>query len=391
MIGTYPPTRCGIATFTADVEQALTEAGVTVSVLVVDPDHTLRVGRLPTIVSNDRASYAAAAQWLNSSGIDLVLVEHEFGIHGGADGGHLLELTEHLTIPYVVTLHTVLTRFTATQSAILDSLCARAAGITVFTATARQMIVEQELAASASITIVPHGAPIELYRSVGRSLRDELGLAEGAPVLSTFGLLSPGKGIEIAITAMRQIVDCVPDARYVIAGRTHPGVQRSGGERYRADLQRLTEALRLEEHVHFVDRFLTVEEIAELLSWTTVFLTPYRNADQIVSGVLTFAIAAGCPVVTTPYRYGCDMVADGAGMIVPFNDPDAFARASLTLMTDGAPRTHALDVAKAVSATLSWPAVGRTLAQVLAVALARSRPTRAPVADVAPSSAHLLG
>lgn len=390
VIGTYPPTRCGIATFTADVERALTDAGVTVSVIVVDPDRTQRAGRVPTIVSNDRASYAAVAEWLNSSDLDLVLVQHEFGIHGGADGSHLLELTEHLRLPYVVTLHTVLTRFSATQSAILESLCRRAAGITVFTATARQMIIEQELATSAAITIVPHGAPIELYQPVGRSLHHELGLRDGAPVLSTFGLLSPGKGIEIAISALREIVDEVPEVRYVVAGRTHPGVQRSGGERYRSDLQRLTEALRLEDHVQFVDRFLTVEEIAELLSITRVFLTPYRNADQIVSGVLTFAIAAGCPVVTTPYRYGCDMVADGAGLIVPFNDPDALARATLTLLRDGEPRARALEVAGAVSATLSWPAVGRTLEHVLADAVARTRPIVIHVPTAAPSSAHLL-
>lgn len=304
-----------------------------------------------------------------------MLVEHEFGIHGGADGSRTAVGAA---------------RFSATQSAILESLCSRAAGITVFTATARQMIIEQELATSGAITIVPHGAPIELYLPVGRTLRHELGLTDGALVLSTFGLLSPGKGIEIALAAMRQIVDRLPNATYVVAGRTHPGVQRSGGERYRADLHRLTEALGLEDHVRFVDRFLSVEEIAELLSITRVFLTPYRNVDQIVSGVLTFAIAAGCPVVTTPYRYGCDMAADGAGIIVPFNDPDAFARATLALAQEGEQRTRALAVAADVSATLSWPAVGRTLERVLAGAVTRSRIGSAPQPPAAPSSAHLL-
>ena len=388
VIGTYPPTRCGIATFTADVEHALTEVGVRVSVIVVDPDPSQvtahPAGDLPTIVSGDRSSYRSAARWLNESDVDLVLVEHEFGIHGGVDGAHVLDLTEHLQIPYVVTLHTVLTRFTATQSAILQTLCGHAAGITLFTATARQMVLEQEFARSSALTVVPHGAPVELYRPTGRSLRTELGLGDDDAIVSTFGLLSPGKGIEIAIAAMRQIATEMPHVRYVIAGRTHPGVQRTAGEQYRAELQTLVASLGLDEHVRFVDRFLTVDEIAELLSVTKVFLTPYRNADQIVSGALTFAIAAGCPVVSTPYRYGVDMVGHGAGMVVPFDDPDAFAAATLALLTDGPQRASALGTAAAVSATLSWPAVGRMLQQVLQAA--RERVPAAPTAPTAPDT-----
>ena len=169
VIGTYPPTRCGIATFTADVEHALTEVGVRVSVIVVDPDPSQvtahPAGDLPTIVSGDRSSYRSAARWLNESDVDLVLVEHEFGIHGGVDGAHVLDLTEHLQIPYVVTLHTVLTRFTATQSAILQTLCGHAAGITLFTATARQMVLEQEFARSSALTT---GTPRCSRRSCSR-------------------------------------------------------------------------------------------------------------------------------------------------------------------------------------------------------------------------------
>lgn len=267
---------------------------------------------MPTIVSGDRSSYRSAARWLNESDVDLVLVEHEFGIHGGVDGARVLDLTEHLQIPYVVTLHTVLTRFTTTPSAILQTLCGHAAGITLFTATAGQMVLEQEFARSSALTVVPHGAPVELYRPTGRGLRTELGLGDDDAIVSTFGLLSPGKGIEITIAAMRQIATEMPHVRYVIAGRTHPGVQRTAGGQYRAELQTLVASLGLDEHVRFVDRFLTVDEIAELLSVTKVFLTPYRNADQIVSGALTFTITAGCPVVSTPYRYGVDMVGHGA-------------------------------------------------------------------------------
>jgi glycosyltransferase involved in cell wall biosynthesis len=394
IIGTYPPTRCGIATFTADVEQALTDVGLDVDVVVVDPDPA-HVGRsAPTIRSDDALSYKAAAEWLNQSGVDMVLIEHEFGIHGGLDGAHLLHLTESLRVPYVLTLHTVLDHFTASQSVTLEALCSRAAAVTVFTPAARRMILEQELALAPAVTIVPHGAPIELYQPSGRSLQFELGLAEDEQVVSTFGLLSPGKGIEVAIRAMRAVVDEVPGARYVVAGRTHPGVQRNAGEEYRSELQLLVEDLGLEERVTFVDRFLTVDEIAELLAMTRVFLTPYRNPDQIVSGALTFAVAAGCPVVSTPYRYGRDLVGSGAGLLVPFDDPAAFSEAVLRLLPDGPHRSRALSEVGTLSAKLSWPAVGRTLQQTLSAALDRVAGGRfVPVGHrVAPSPPvnHLL-
>jgi glycosyltransferase involved in cell wall biosynthesis len=375
IVGTYPPTRCGIATFSADVVMSLRAVGVEVTIVPVDSvpgdgPHPPAVGRAgdadasPAIDSSDPRSYEAAAAWLNQSGVDVVLIQHEFGIHGGEAGGSLLHLTERLTPPYVVTLHTVLPDFSRSQATVLQELCGGAAAVTVFTTTARRLVLEQEFAPARSLRVVPHGAPVELYRrSPDPHLRS--GLPARGPVLSTFGLLSPGKGLELAIRTLPKLVAEWPDLRYVIAGRTHPGVLRHEGERYRDSLQALAVELDVEEHVVFLDRFLSIEEIASILAATDAFCTPYRNENQIVSGALTFALAAGCPVVSTPYRYATDVLSGGAGIVVPLDDVDAFATALQRLLREGPDRDDARAAARDISASLSWPSVARTLARVL--------------------------
>lgn len=385
IIGTYPPRRCGIATFTADVEMSLLELGESITIVAVDgaeddepggAGNGRRGSGAPVIVSSAPGSYENAAVWLNRSGVDVVLVQHEFGIHGGEAGANLLRLTDRLTIPYVVTLHTVLPHFSHSQATVLQELCGSAAAVTVFTGSARRLVLEQELAPARSLRVVPHGAPVELYRAVrSPETRRRLGLPESGPLLSTFGLLSSGKGLELTIRAMPELVAEWPELRYVIAGRTHPGVLRHEGEKYRDGLQALARSLGVAEYVVFLDRFLAIEEIADVLAATDVFCTPYRNEDQIVSGALTFALAAGCPVVSTPYRYAADMLAGGAGIIVPPGDVEAFAAGLRTVLRDGPDRDAALAAANSLSGALSWPSVARTLERVLDEA-SRVRPSR---------------
>ena len=395
IIGTYPPTRCGIATFTADVEMSLREMGIEVSIVAVDADADGHRGTdNPTIDSTVASSYESAAAWLNRAGVDVVLVQHEFGIHGGVDGVSLLRLTERLTVPYVVTLHTVVPHFSHSQSLVLQELCGRASAVTVFTATARRLLLEQELTSAGSLRVVPHGAPIELYRAErSPECRHQFGLPASGPVLSTFGLLSPGKGLELTIRSLPALVAEWPHLRYVIAGRTHPGVLRHEGERYREGLHALAEQVGVAEHVVFLDRFLTIEEISDVLAATDVFCTPYRNEDQIVSGALTFALAAGCPVVSTPYRYATDMLAGGSGIIVPPDDVEAFTTALQNLLREGPDQRAALAAAKNLSASLSWPSVARTLGTVLYGALHKPIPVDTPAAErfviAAPARAHV--
>ena len=381
IIGTYPPTRCGIATFTADVEGALVGHGLTVLVVPVHPEKppvndcvnnvdNVDMASSPLLLRDDPSSYVATAQWLNSHDIDVVLIQHEFGIYGGESGDSLLHLTEVLTVPYVITLHTVLPHFSRHQGRVLESLCGSAAAVTVFTSTARRLLLEQELVSSRHIRVVAHGAPIELYRSIDpQAARHGFGLPTTGPVLSTFGLLSSGKGIELSLKAVGRLVEKWPTLRYVVAGRTHPGVVRHEGEQYRESLVALVHELGLDQHVVFVDRFLNVDEIAQLLAITDVFCTPYQGENQIVSGALTFALAAGCPVVSTPYRYARDMLAGGAGLVVEFDDVDAFSDAIEQLLRVGPARQAALDAAEYSSRSLSWPAIGESLSRVLSDAM----------------------
>jgi hypothetical protein len=283
---------------------------------------------------------------------------------------------EALHIPFVVTLHTVLPHFADQQGRIIQELCRRASAVTVFTATARRLIVEQELAPARVLHVVAHGAPSELYADADKDeARQRLGLPPDVPVMSTFGLLSEGKGIELALQAMALLRDEHPDLHYVIAGRTHPEVLKRDGERYRQCLQELSRDLELSDRVIFLDRFLDLDELAALLAVSDVVCTPYRGEAQSVSGVLTFSLAAGCAVASTPYRYARDVLADGAGLLADFGDDEALAGAIHNLL-DGPTGTRARAAARQASASMAWPTVGAALRSVLLGAI--SVPAAAP-------------
>ena len=254
----------------------------------------------------------AGGKLLGRLDVDVVLLQHEYGIFGGADGEYVLSFAAELTQPLVVTLHTVLSRPSPHQLRVLTALCREAERVIVMTDTARRLLVESRACEVDKIRVVPHGAPSvlglrreqvdagrrPLYASPGTGGLDP---ALSRFMLSTFGLLSAGKGLETAIRALPPIVARHPGLLYVIAGRTHPEVARREGEHYRRMLERLVVELGLGDHVVFDDRFLSIDELADLLASTDVFVTPYRSREQIASGALTFAVAAGCAAVSTPY------------------------------------------------------------------------------------------
>ena len=370
VVSTYPPRACGIGIFSRDLRAALRLVDPTGSVDVVPivREH----GRhdepeIVAVVNQDlRSDYVAVARVLDATDTDVVLVEHEYGIFGGEAGAYVLSLVEQLDRPLVVTLHTVLSQPSVRQAETLRALCHRATLVTVFTETARRMVVEARLVPPERVRVVPHGAPVELRPGATAS---SLVPFEGRTVLSTFGLISAGKGIEVAIRALPAVVAAHPDVLYLVAGQTHPEVVKHEGERYRLDLERLVRDLGLTEHVHFLDRFLTTAELAVLLRRTDLYLTPYGSQEQIVSGALTFAVAAGCPVVSTPYYYAEDLLSSGAGVLVPFGDPDALARGVLGLLDDPVALTSARVEATRVGAALTWPAVGEQMLGVLGEAV----------------------
>ena len=375
VVTTYPPRPCGIGMFSHDLRDAVLEADHSTAVdivsLVRDPGQAAAAEVVATIRQDVRSDYAAAAGALTSRGTDVVLIEHEYGIFGGEAGGFVLSLAEELEQPLVVTLHTVLSAPSVRQAGALRALCHRATLVTVFTETARRMIVDAQIVPPERVRVLPHGAPKVLLDASARDTETEdlprvaIERLEGRTVLSTFGLISAGKGIELAISALPAVVAAHPDVLYLIAGQTHPEVVKAEGEQYRLGLERLVRELDLIDHVHFLDRFLTENELAVLLASTDLYLTPYRSREQIVSGALTFAVAAGCPVVSTPYYYAEDLLSSGAGVLVPFDDSAAMSAAVLDLLDHPDKLKQARKHARRVGSALAWPQVGAATLRVL--------------------------
>ena len=378
VVTTYPPRPCGIGMFSHDLRDALIEADPTTPVEIVsilrDPRQVAAPEVVAAIRQDVRSDYASVAATLSSRGTDVVLIEHEYGIFGGEAGAFVVSLAEELQQPLVVTLHTVLSAPSVRQAETLRALCRRATLVTVFTETARRMVVEARIVPPERVRVLPHGAPTVLVdaasgrATAARISQVALERLEGRTVLSTFGLISAGKGIELAITALPAVVAAHPEVLYLIAGQTHPEVVKSEGESYRLGLERLVRELDLTEHVHFLDRFFTEAELAVLLSSTDLYLTPYRSREQIVSGALTFAVAAGCPVVSTPYYYAEDLLSSGAGRLVPFDDAAAMSAAVLDLLDHPSELERARTEARRVGSALAWPQVGAATLQVLAEA-----------------------
>jgi glycosyltransferase involved in cell wall biosynthesis len=397
IVSTFPPRACGIGTFAADVRAALIgldEIDSVAKVVVVDdPSRPQRSGVVATISQAARGDYVRAARILGRHDVDVVLLEHEYGIFGGKDGEYILSLAEELTQPLVVTLHTVLSEPTVRQARILGSLCAHAALIIVMTETALRLLVDSGTCPEEKVRVVAHGAPTLLIQraraaaiDVPTSTREER--LQGHFVLSSFGLLSPGKGLEHVLEALPAIIDEHPETVYVIAGRTHPGVAQREGERYRLSLQQRVAELGLTKHVEFDDRFLTIEEISHLLAVTSVFVTPYLDREQTSSGALTFGIAAGCAVVSTPYRYAEDLLSTGAGALVPFADPAALAVAINRLIADPELLQAARAEARHIGERLSWPSVAQATAEVLRDAV-ETAPRREAIVSLEPQPASV--
>ena len=373
IVSTFPPRACGIGTFAADLRGTLIGAGtVKVADLVAvvhEPSSPQRRGVLATIAQAVRGDYVRTARMLGRLDVDVVLLQHEYGIFGGGDGEYVLSFAQELAQPLVVTLHTVLSEPTPHQAEVLTELCAEAELVIVMTDTALRLLVESGACPEGKVRVVPHGAPARITARAARDREEPVlsGPARGdnAFRLSTFGLISPGKGLETVIEALPAMIERHPEIVYTIAGRTHPHVADREGERYRLMLERRVLELGLGAHVEFDDRFLAIDELSDLLAATDVFLTPYGNREQIASGALTFAIGAGCAVVSTPYWYAQDMLASGAGVLVPFRDSEALADAVCRYVEQPDALAAARAEAQRIGSSLAWPAVAEATALVL--------------------------
>ena len=371
-VATYPPRRCGIATFTRDLAGATGDYEIAVLHAPGDPDvypsevrHRIRRDVL--------ADYLEVARKLNRSSVGVVSVQHEYGIWGGDDGEFVLDFVGALTKPVVTTLHTVPQNPTARQRAILVGLIGASAASVVMSQSAARLLTRVYGIAPNLLDIVPHGVP-SLPLVDPESIKPSLGLPPG-PLILSFGLLGPGKGYETVIEAMPSVVDADPAARYVVLGATHPELLRREGEAYRTKLMRLADALGVSANVLFVDRYVTRTELGTWLKAADIFVTPYPNREQIVSGTLAYAMSAGKAVVSTPYPYAVEMLDAGRGRLVAAGSSRDFAEVLSELLPDPDTRSQLGRRAYAFSRAMIWPEIGARYARIFSrVGATQDRP-----------------
>lgn len=301
------------------------------------------------------ASYVEAAEFINRAGYDVLSVQHEYGIFGGPAGSYLLDLVRQVNIPIVTTLHTVLEQPSEAQRVVMQELLDRSARVVVMSRKALKILTSVHSVRSVKIDLIPHGIP-KVDAEDGAAMRSTLGIA--GPMILTFGLLSPDKGIEYAIKAMPRIVERHPGATYVVLGATHPHVRASAGESYRESLLKLASELGVAANVRFENRFVPIEELVRWLGAMDVYITPYLKVEQITSGTLAYAVGAGKAVISTPYWYADEILADGRGMLVPFRDPDAIADSVLNLEDNEELKTEVGRKSAAFGKSMRWPQVG---------------------------------
>ena len=343
-IGNHLPRQCGIATFTTDLCNAVAieyGSGRLFAIPVNDPDSSYQYPeRVRTeLTQEDYSSYERTAEFLNFNGNDLVCLQHEYGIFGGPAGSYILTLLRKLKMPLVTTLHTVLREPDADQRAVLEELAHLSDRLIVMSAHAAFLLREVYDVPAEKIDVIPHGVP-DLPFTDPNYFKD-LFECRGKSVLLTFGLLSPNKGIENVIRALPAILNRYPNVMYIISGATHPHIRRREGERYREELQALAADCGVSSQVIFNNRFVSAEELVEHVGAADIYITPYRQEAQVVSGTLAIALSAGKAIVSTPYWHAKELLADGRGVIVPFDDPDAIAQAVDRLLGNDGER-HAM-------------------------------------------------
>ena len=344
IIGNYLPRRCGIATFTTDLCDAIHgEYGATelLALPVNDtPEGYSYPARIRFELSQDElASYRQAADFLNFSNIDLVCLQHEYGIFGGSAGAHILELLRRLHMPVVTTLHTVLREPDPHQRAVMEEIAALSDRLIVMSRQSADILQEVFHVPISKIDLIPHGIP-DLPFTDPHFYKDAFG-TEGKDVLLTFGLLSPNKGLENVIRALPAILARHSNVVYMISGVTHPHVLRHEGEKYRDSLQTLARELGVEDNVIFRNRFVSPQELVELIGAADIYITPYKHKGQVVSGTLAYALSAGKAIISTPYLHAIELLDDGRGVLVPFDDPQAIAAKTIELLENGTAR-HAM-------------------------------------------------
>jgi glycosyltransferase involved in cell wall biosynthesis len=344
VIGNYLPRHCGIATFTTDLCSAISAEYGAARLMALPVNDTEQGYDYParvrwSLAQDDVKSYQEAAEFLNFNNIDMVCLQHEYGIFGGPAGSHILHLLRGLKMPVVTTLHTVLREPDPNQLLVMEEIAELSDRLIVMSQLSSQFLQEIFKVPGSKIDMVPHGVP-DLPFLDPNFYKDRFGV-EGKAVLLTFGLLSPNKGIENVIRALPEILSRHNNVAYIVAGATHPHILRREGDKYRASLQALAKEMGVESQVIFHNRFVSPEEMIEFIGAADIYITPYRHEAQVVSGTLAYALGAGKAIISTPYWHAIELLDDRRGALVPFQNPDAIAQKTIELLDTPAIR-HAM-------------------------------------------------
>jgi glycosyltransferase involved in cell wall biosynthesis len=374
ILGNHLPRQCGIATFTTDLSGAIAAESSNADCLVVAMNDAGKSYAYPPrvgfeVAESDIASYRSTANFLNANKFDVVSVQHEYGIFGGKAGNYLLTLLRKLRMPIVTTVHTILGEPDSLQRRAMNEIARLSRRLVVMSAYGAALLHTVHGVPEDKIDIIPHGIPRVPFAS---SNKKELGI-EGKSVIFTFGLLSPDKGIEHVIDALPAILASHPNTVYVVLGATHPHIKERYGESYRESLERRAQGLRVESNMIFHNRFVSGGELARFLSAADIYVTPYLNAQQSTSGTLAYAVGAGKAVISTPYLYARELLADGRGILVPWRDSETIARAVVDLLSDDAKRLALCARAAAHGRSMVWPAVARRYLQSFEQACSREQ------------------
>ena len=383
ILGSYVPRQCGIATFTKDLRDAIVAGFGDGSVLVLAMDDKPS-GYIysPEVNFQIRAyqpdDYRVAADLLNIDQIDMAVVQHEFGIFGGPDGGYLLEFIRRLRMPIMCTLHTILERPSKGQMRVMQQLARRCDRLVAMSHLGENILREVYAVPPHKIAFIPHGIPDVPFVDTS-FYKEEFG-TEGRTVILTFGLLSPGKAIEVALRALPEVVKKHPEVIYIVLGATHPGVLASEGEIYRWSLEALVDELGLQGHVIFENRFVSIEELCRYIGSADLYVTPYQNEAQITSGTLAYAMGAGKAVVSTPYLYAKEMLAEERGHLFPFGDSEALAERILYMLDNEVERSAMRKRAYLYARPMIWEQVGQGYLALARDVLKERERTPRPVA-----------
>src|SRR5579863_820378 len=365
-VGDHLPRKCGIATFTTDLLAAVQTAHPQSQCFAVSVNDIKGGYEYPEVVhfeieEQDLSSYLRAADFLNISNVDMVCLQHEFGIFGGPAGSHILAFLRELRMPVVTTLHTVLLEPRPDQRRVMKEILSLSTRVVVMTERGRQMLQDVYHAPTAKIDLIAHGIP-----DVGfvdpTYFKDQFGV-EGKVVLLTFGLLSPNKGIEYVLNALPEIVAEFPEVVYIVLGATHPNELREHGEAYRVSLEMLAKKNKVEKNVIFYNDFVEIENLKEFIGAADLYITPYLNEAQITSGTLAYTFGAGKAVVSTPYWHAAELLADDRGVLVPFADAPAIAREVIGLLRDDTRRNAMRKNAYRMGREMVWSNVARLYMQ----------------------------